>query len=393
MGRLASWFSLVAAALTLIACTGGGNKSTPVPFVSVQVTAPAAPLTAGSTTVWTATPEPATTLYSLHWDFGGGAVPNTVDQLNVLTAGSTASVQLIAGAWHGSVQMTDHTGLSVTQPFDFTVGPPKALSVAAAYTGGRITLVSDSQSGPLTVAATDSTLFNLGVPATTTVNGQLGALVPVSAADPLAGASGEVQLQVTDGIGAQGGTTLHVAIAPVTLAADTLYAIPLQKTVRVGEPVTVLLATGPTAHPFEYMNGVGLTMPGDGAYIWDTLNYGAVGGQILSPDGIWPSLDPTGGFLLIEDGNDFPEGTDLQNGLNRWDFSISPLGAHALTGAQGALLNAKFKFTTPGVKTFGFQQLQGVKRTYYSDETQEYYWGNIANDGSGGIANSVLVTE
>jgi hypothetical protein len=248
-----------------------------------------------------------------------------------------------------------------------------------------------SSGGPLTVTVDPAAAFVVGEPAATLVDGGLGALVPVGAIDPTTGAIGDLTLHVSDGAGGTADTTVHVAIAPVSLAPDTLYAIPLQHTVHIGEPVTVLVATGPTAHPFHYMNSVGLTMPSDGTELWQSFDVGAVGRSGDTEDGIWAAIDvPPGAFLFPDD---FPVSADIGQGLERWDFSLDPAGGHEVAGASGVLFNVQFTFSAPGTKHFGFQQFDLVKRTYYSDDATEYFWGNIANDGSGGIPNSVTVTD
>jgi hypothetical protein len=55
-----------------------------------------------------------------------------------------------------------------------------------------------------------------------------------------------------------------------------------------------------------------------------------------------------------------------------------------VAGASGAIYNVQFTFSTPGVKTFGFQLNDGTDdRTYYIDGAgNHYFWGDISNNGA-----------
>lgn len=75
--------------------------------------------------------------------------------------------------------------------------------------------------------------------------------------------------------------------------------------------------------------------------------------------------------------------TDIGGGRERWDFNCTPIGGSDQTAASGPLFNFTFTFGNAGVKHFGFQQFDGVKRTYYSDAaSNEYYWGDISNSAA-----------
>src|SRR5207249_905648 len=53
--------------------------------------------------------------------------------------------------------------------------------------------------------------------------------------------------------------------------------------------------------------------------------------------------------------------------------------------------NARFTFSAPGTKTFGFQQFDGVQRTYYADSLVDHNWADISNSGSQGVPDSIVI--
>jgi hypothetical protein len=173
------------------------------------------------------------------------------------------------------------------------------------------------------------------------------------------------------------------------LAADTLYAVPLKAQAAVGEPVPLAVLTGATAAPF-YNAVIGLTVAGDGEVVPGSVNAGAPGGMAQDQDGIW-ALVGASGFPLDPNGTDgFLRFNDIGNGQRRWDFVLTPVGGGPASGAAGAIVNCLFSFSEPGVKTFGFQDISGVKRTYYSDGTTEYSWG-VLDGSAGSVPNSVEI--
>jgi hypothetical protein len=162
----------------------------------------------------------------------------------------------------------------------------------------------------------------------------------------------------------------------------------------VGGAVQVIVLTGDPADPFQYMVGCGLTIEGDADYVRNSFDVGAPDatadtGSANPVDGIWAAMSPASGFLLAPDS--FIQSTDIGGGRERWDFNITPLRGSNLATAQGALFNAKFTFGTPGTKIFGFQDSTGgVKRTYYADDANEYFWGDVANTGAA-APNAVII--
>jgi hypothetical protein len=372
-----------------------------MPLLGVSIEEPAAALTQGEAVVWRARIVGGQAPFAVAWDFGGGAEPNTVQHSAQAAAGavaSTASVAMQEGSWTVTVTITDAYGVPATDSYAYTVGAEPGLAVAAAYTPGRVTV---SAGGPLeralSVEASGPAAFVFGEPEYKLINGGRGALVPVYAQDPLVGASGQVSVVASDSPSRVGRTYLQVNIPPLTLGDDTLYAIPLRQQARVDEHVKLLIAQGVPAQPFQYMVGVGVTVAAAATFYDQSLDYGSpdswpdsASAQPL--DGVWAAMDPSGGFLLRPDFFWVP--TDIGGGLERWDFNATPLGGRNLSGAEarGALVNIEFSFDAPGSYTFGFQQTAGVKRTYYADNLNEYYWGDISNSHSG-IPNSVVIYE
>lgn len=99
------------------------------------------------------------------------------------------------------------------------------------------------------------------------------------------------------------------------------------------------------------------------------------------------------GFHSPPDGTDFTYSmyTPLGDGATwTYDFNVTPISGHDMTNAKGALFNVELTFPA-GVNVLGFQQMQGVSRTFYSDgAANEYFWGDSSNDHPG-VPNSVTV--
>jgi len=183
----------------------------------------------------------------------------------------------------------------------------------------------------------------------------------------------------------RGGTatsTVTVTCPPFHLAFDTLYALPLQSTVAAGDPVTIVVATGVPANPFQYMVGVRVTAPKSSgfAYVPNSFNSGSVGGSTFGDvDGFWTCMEPTG-FLLPQNYGIYQR-QDAGGGLYAYDFNVTPLGGSDVSTCDGALFNLQATFTTPGTYHLGFQAENGVSRTYYQDgsQTPDRFWGDITN--------------
>jgi hypothetical protein len=286
-----------------------------------------------------------------------------------------------------TVVVTDSQGLSDTATGTYTVGPsPNSPPVIddAVYTEATKTMVvtvSDPDDGEtLTVDVTVPPSLSVdSVSKVAATTGPLTASFVWSTTDLFAGADDTTTVTVTDSGGATDTTEVNIFF-PGNIPADTLFVYPSPTTVAVGEPVTVLVLTMVPAHPLQFINGIGLTMPDDASIVTGSLDYGALGSSVGVVDGYWAAMNPSG-FMLQP--ADFQMPTPIGGGRERWDFNIVPLGGSDQTTASGALFNVQFTFSTPGVKTFGFQELDAlsVKRTYYSDGNgNEYFWGEIGNE-------------
>jgi hypothetical protein len=190
-----------------------------------------------------------------------------------------------------------------------------------------------------------------------------------------------------------GGIVTTSAFSP---APDTLYAVPLTLNANVGDEVTVEVISGvPASNLMEA--GIRLVFDADGAYVPNSFNIGDPGGATYDADGIWQDGPANGDFLPYPDS--FIAPTDPgPDGSHHWlDIGILALGPGqsdfpGLVGKHGAVFNLKLKFSTPGTKTLTFEKATGVDRTfYYSGDQSTHYWGDISNDGTGGVPNSIVI--
>ena len=202
---------------------------------------------------------------------------------------------------------------------------------------------------------------------------------------------GALEVLATDQLGNEDAETIVMYTSQVDLAPDTLYAYLQQTVTEVGEPVLVVVATGAPANPFQYMNGVGVTVNEGAAFVDGTFNVGAPGGDQYDPDGIWSTMDPLPmTFLLPADWMIMEN--QIEDEHVRIDFNVTPIGG-ANTTNGGELFNFCLEFSQAGTYTLGFEEFRDVKRTYFSDtDSREYFWGDIGNDHPG-LLNSIYITE
>lgn len=354
--------------------------------------------------------------YTYSWNFGGASTPN----VSASPSGATTSItQTLTPSdsdqtYTVTVTATDAVGTSVSASTVINVGATRnAAPVVESATYNNATRVltvsvSDPDDGE-TLTVTVAPSAGLSVDATSkqaAATGPLTATFNVSADDIIAGATGTIAVSVSDGTATTNAANpVAVTIPEIAVPADTLVAIPTSSSAAIGAEVLVVFVTGVTANAFQYMVGAGLTIENDADYVRNSFDAGVPDdtpdiGAVNGVDGIWAAMNPAGGFLVAPD--NFIQPTDLsaanplvapadqQPGRERWDFNITPLSGSNLNGQGGVLFNARFTFDTAGVKTFGFQQTQGVKRTYYADDATEFFWGDIANDGTVG-PNTVTI--
>jgi len=175
-------------------------------------------------------------------------------------------------------------------------------------------------------------------------------------------------------------------------AADGLYAIPQQTSAAVGEAVRIVVATGVTARPFQYMNSVRVTFSaGEPSYVPGSYNVGAIGGALEYADGIWAVVQPEG-FLLPTDYMLGFNNYDDASGSWAMDFNVTPISGRQIDSREGELFNFEVTFAHAGTVVLGFEEFNQVKRTYFSDgSSTEYYWSDISNDHDEGSANTINV--
>jgi hypothetical protein len=370
-------------------------------FLAATITVPANMFGLQDAT-WTANIQGGIGPFTVAWDFGGGANPNAPSFAAQVGPTSSATVNMINATaapvhYKAKVTVTDSLGVVFTTPdpgVDYVVGiiqNQTPVVESATYAAGVLTVsVSDpDDAATLTVNVTAPAGFTIDAPSKVAAStGPLTATFNVGPTDILAGATGNFVVTVTDEHNATGTWPggVDVTIAPLALAADTLYAIPASASAATGAPVKIIVATGVPANPFHYANSIGITMPSDGAYVAHSFHFGT-GDDQSTVTGIWTLVGATD-FIPVSDG--LVSHTDLGGGSTRWDFGVSPQGGNDVTTASGVIMNVQFTYSAAGTKTLGFQQFLGVKRTYYSDSGAEYFWVDITNNHAG-VPNSITV--
>lgn len=376
-------------------------------------------IVAGETATWEATWEGGTAPYTVYWDFGGGASnPGTMatsnNSLNIaieMRAGEDGSTRLTA-----TVAVTDSLGVTGDATADYQVTSP--VSGLGAYVSSSTDHTLEIQviggTAPYTVRVSDPEGLITDTTELTTEDGSV--VFPFYTVDVLLGGGGLCFIEVEDSLGFTYETDTFIGIDAVPLNDDTLYAIPLKHEVKVGEPVTILIATGTTAHAFQFLLGVGLVAPSDGYHdsrYPQTLNAGTIGNPDMYPDGIWGDIFPGdhddnhSPFITGNAWDWIYPGADSEDKLgteNRWDINISPLGGRDVPSVKGSICSLGFEFKEPGLKRIGFQEFNGVYRTYYNSKaagTDTFTWsvlmademGNLHPSVVGQVDNTILVTE
>lgn len=93
----------------------GVIPNAPVGFLAATVTVPPE-LVAGTDAVFSATLVGGVAPYTVVWDFGGGAVPDSPNATGQPGPTSTATVKPLAGDWYAKVTLIDALGLTFTTP-------------------------------------------------------------------------------------------------------------------------------------------------------------------------------------------------------------------------------------------------------------------------------------
>jgi len=210
------------------------------------------------------------------------------------------------------------------------------------------------------------------------------------------GATGEYECSVTasNPAGTVGFDFRVIVTASSEYAPATLYAIPVETSATVGQPVRVRVITGQFSphEPLCSLSGAGVTVPTGANYVEGSFNVGTSGGATYSTDGFWDQMDPpVSEFLEVPD-EWFTPVEMTGTGRLLLPFSVAPIQGHDTT-VSGVLFNFLLTFDSPGLYELGFIDEYEGERTYFTEESgTKNYWYDITNDHDG-FANSILVTE
>jgi len=387
---------------------GGNNNGTPVVVTAVTAAKPGGgTIYAGDQVQIMVTFTGDITPFIVAYGFTGNVVdpatipaPRTVtaspDQITVTTlasaGGQSCTCNVLIADHDGNLSNKAATITVANQPVNPTNHDP-TITAVSDDANCQVTVTVADQDGDDVVVTPAAPASMEALDGTQTITGGNGAFTfSFAPKDVLAGASGNIDFTADDGNGGSASIGANLLCAGITLASDTLYAIPTRPTISVGSPLTILVATGVPAHPFEYLNGVRVTAPQASGinFVGGSLNVGAVGGAAGDADGFWTAMAPSS-FLLPPD--NFIVRSDAGGGLYGIDFNITPLGGSNQTSASGALFNFQVTFDTPGTYDLGFQDINVVDRTFYQDDSQstDFFWGDITNSHAG-VRSSVVVT-
>jgi hypothetical protein len=334
--------------------------------------------------------------FEVTYAFNAGVTPRTTTR-NINGRTDTLSVTFDDVSSDTPVSLTvtvkDANNRTGTRTRTFTLRPggaantnPTLAAIADDATCSVAVTVTDADGDDVVVTPTAPAGFN-AVGAQTAAGGTGILTFTFTPTDPVAGASGDITFAADDGAGGTGAATATLTCAAQTLAADTLYAIPSSNTVTAGTPVTITVYTGDPTNPFLYLNGTRVIVSDTAgfAYVDDSFNVGAPGGDTGDVDGIWSQLPNTPeSFLLPPDSFIGEVNTSGQTAI---DFNVTPTWAatedasYDLQTGSGALFNFQATFATPGTYQIGFMEHDTVDVTYYTDHLQapNRLWTDITN--------------
>ncbi|MCB1216138.1 hypothetical protein KDL44_02015 [bacterium] len=281
--------------------------------------------------------------------------------------------------------MTTGDGRQASDSVTFSLGPggSEAPSIDSLTVNEGVVTVSasDPDGDSLTFQAfLDSGNIDIEGPFNETSTSAQWRLSP---RDVLTGGNWTITVIADDGNGGTDSDSLSGGFDAFPLANDTLYAIATSSSTSTGSTVRIAVATGDTANNFQYLNGCGVVCENGASYAPTTFDVGNPDGTpdvgSANPiDGVWADMGATS-FLLAPD--NFITGTDLGNGSSRTDFNVTPLGGSDIT-ANGILFSFEYTFTSEGTYHLGFEAVNIVSRTYYTDASQseDFFWSDISND-------------
>lgn len=407
-------FAIFIAALS--AGCGGGPGGSPAALTISSLTAPAV-IASGGSGQFVVSFSGGVAPYGIVYSFSGDAV-TSASATHTQPAGATSDALSVEFATTGgaardgslTVTVTDADGTVATRSIDFAVPAsvnlrePSIVDIIGTPDAVLNSVVLDvALDGTPSLAATVTVSAPAGVnshPTAANVNFDASGSAHVSfrllRADP-ASADEDITVDV-DGklpLGGHEQQVYHAQFGGQHLAPDTLYAIPLLETARVGQRVPIVITTGDPANPLHSVAGVRVCLPSGSGFdfVPGSLNFGAPGGNITDVDGFWSAMPglQDGDFLLYPD-TIWWDPIETGDGRRAIDFNVSPLGSENVLDGAGPLFNFELTFANLGTWKLSFQQTNVVNRTYYQDGNQatDYFWGDITNNHPG-VPNSVTV--
>ena len=343
--------------------------------------------------------------YKLEIDLGTSKSQPAVNISGLYAKEHQCSFILEEGSrFNWSVTVTSSVG-SVREEYGYygPVGPPLNSApeiVGAVYDEpNRVLTVSVADAEGDDVEVTVSEIDGLSVDQESqTVTGGNGTAEFVWYPDEvLIGGSGTTTVTVTSAASVpelEATRDVEITVAPmeISVGEGQLGIIPLETSIRVGDVLTVIVATGPfpAEAPFAYLNGLAVTVNDGGDYVPGTFNVGQVGGAAKDVDGIWAEMDPAPStFFIPEDFMMAATDVTADSSLDFMWFNITPIHGGEVT-SSGVLLNFGMEFDAEGTYALGYLEFQDVKRTYYSDsDGVEYDW--IKPDGYIGPFGTITV--
>ena len=335
--------------------------------------------------------------YTISADMGGGTTTDVPTGTPAVTP-FTHDFTLVEGSWSYAVTVADANGIPGTTTGTYEVEPaPSAVSIDSVdVTGSTLTVDVSSSADDDTITVTVTEPPGLTVDATSKVATQTSGTAvfhwaPISIVD---GGSGETTITATNHGGETDTATTMIVIELGPTPEGMLVAVPTSASTTIGEPVTVVVISGPLpgGAPFRHMNGVAVSFDRQPSDFTD-FNIGAPGRSMWTPDGIWEAVQATG----FTSGWEWaPHIREMGGGSWQLDFgAFSREGVETCSG--GALFSFDVIFDTPGEVHVGLAAPIIWGHEYpaptYSDDEEainEHVWLDYSNEY---FPNTITVTE
>jgi PKD repeat protein len=202
------------------------------------------------------------------------------------------------------------------------------------------------------------------------------------------GAAGvyDATVRITDDQAQQDEKIMLVLITPDNSFPpdDSLFVLPSQDHCQPGESVGFEIYCNGTNSNFRYATGLRMTMPQGNTYTPQTFGVGTFGGGQMEGDGVWAMIGANE-FLLPSD--NFIQITDIGGGMEAIDLNVTPNDGSSAEAIEATGAITHFELTMQVDSTFGFQDVNGVPRTYYQDHSQspDRFWSNDNLPGLPGV--------